>query len=149
MCLFTEQRKMQTATEDIICYKVLIYYKPTNKFFTPRQRFEWNVAEKQNITNDEKVDISKINSESNYWNNELYGKYLVCGGVFHTFKELNPVIRTISISSYNDKYVLAYATCIIPKGTKYYYGLTYGFSPFQLEESYASKKLKIVKYHFL
>ena len=147
MCLLTKERKMRTATEDIICYKVLLYHEPTGKYLSPyNQNFEWDVDKKGAISAKGRVNIAKAGN--------LFG-YFVNGGAFHTYKEYNAPARLLFLSDARNKdakneFKLALATCVIPKGTKYYHGRTStGLTPFLLEDGYASKKLKIQTVSFV
>ena len=141
MCLFTEDRKARIAEEDIECYKLLVYLPLTNKYVSPYQSyFEWDVNNRKAVTNKEKT--SKMPAV-------VSGVYEIEGGVFHTFKKVDPVAKFIfeREDSVKPKLRYALALCVIPKGSKYYSGWTRSRqSPW--EESYASKKLIIKEVSF-
>lgn len=141
MCLVTKDRKAQIAEEDIECYKLLAYLPKTNKYVSPYQSyFEWDVNNRKAVTNKEKT--SKIPSA-------VPGDYVIEGGVFHTFKKVDPVAKFIFAreDSVKSKLRYALALCVIPKGSKYYSGWACFYqSPW--EESYASKKLIIKEVSF-
>ena len=129
MCLYIKLfSKKKTAKEDIICYKYVLSppcygnYKPPSDFKTPFR----DAVVKEGETY--KSKLSRI------WN--------VVGEGLHTFKKPIPTGLMWEIFMYTceDFYL---ATCIIPKGAKYYKGKS--DKDIFFTEGYASSELKYVK----
>lgn len=129
MCLQNYSGK-KIATENIVCYKVLVKNKD-GKLRSCFYRHEWvfgtEYEEKETIT-----DFYEI------------GK-----GAFHSYKNLQDAIDNYNIVRGSwalmggDIDEIIVVECIIPKGTEYYYGYTLDEEP-----SYASKKIKIIGQKF-
>ena len=123
MCLEAYGKKI--ATEDIVCYKVLV--KKEGKLMSLFYKHEW-VFGKEYEEEDPITDFYEIGQ-----------------GAFHSYKNLRDAIDNSNHVS--GSWVLRggaiddiiVVECIIPKGAEYYYGYTLDEEP-----SYASKKIKII-----
>lgn len=147
MCLYIgEHPKQKTAKENIKCYKVLAAYptyekgkideKAETRYFTPYQNMQYYLGE--TIRENGRV---KREYEDGYCG---YADPMpkISGGCLHTFAKLDQ-----AISFANHRYPMytihqewVVVECIIPKGTKYYEGLT---GPRNPKSSYASKVLYV------
>ena len=157
MCLLTEDKKLREAEEDITCYKVLLYKPDYDEYCSPYfPNFRWDVTSGKTIVNTEKIDKTSWETAVNPLLCENKKYYEVAGGVFHTYKDPEQTAKILFLfeKRYGDSTFpivkFALATCVIPKGTKYYLGRTAN-KPYQNaywtllegDENYASKKLII------
>lgn len=143
MCLYIgEHPKQKTAKENIKCYKVLAAY-PTyekgkiieeveTKYFTPYQNTQYYLGE----------TIREEGRVKRGYEDEFRSLPTISGGCLHTFAKLDQ-----AISFANHRYPMytihqewVVVECIIPKGTKYYEGMT---GPRNPKSSYASKVLHV------
>lgn len=128
MCLYTKQRQQKTAETDKTVFKVIVLRN--SQAFTPYV--------------DEPIPYETLNGQRAF---KAKGKtkklrdffgFSIEGGSIHTY-------ALASDAWYSAPYASEFGQpavyeCIIPKGTKYYYGYTYGKTP-----SYASKQIRFVK----
>lgn len=135
MCLYIGNNKVQTAKEDIICYKAVIssgksYRSPCELTFICKQ------SKIENF-------IFKDKSFFPLWVYVLFSKIIdlrpqVSRGGIHTFSYL----QDAKIYFVHNKNVHIFE-CVIPKGTKYIKG---NFtSAFAQDDSYASEEIQFIK----
>ena len=148
MCLETKQVKAEIAKKNIVCYKILSKHVGEKgvEYYSPIYYHFW-------FANKPNKDIHFASSP--YWvkgedKKETFNRdtketcYEVCSGYFHTYKNKEDAMRTVSTSWGEYKYVVV--RCIIPKGTRYYEGdFRYYEGGFGYCECYASQYLKITK----
>ena len=129
MCLRTFQSKQQTAEQGKTAYKIVV--KRDGQFFTPYV--------------DEPIPMEAINGQKAF---KAKGKtlklrdglgYAIEGGNIHTYATASEAffIAESFTRQYGTPFVFE---CVIPKGTKYYYGFGYGRT-----HEYASKQIRFVK----
>ncbi len=123
MCLYTEEERPVTATEDIVCYKV-----------TRREKNEEMVSlyRRSPIKMNQVMTAPKFQTEPRY-----YGKIVEYG--FHSFAELGKAFYEMSSnvsSRYEEFFVIE---CRIPKGSRFWTG------EFSRAKSYVSNKIEYVK----
>lgn len=129
MCLYTFQDTQRTAQQDITVYKVVIIrngntYTPYLETPIPTETLNGHTAFKaQGNTN-------KIRD----WRNQ----FAIEGGNIHTYAIASYAWENALIAQQCEQ--AAVYECVIPKGTKYYSGWTYGH-----RASYASKQIRFVK----
>jgi len=122
MCLYTNEEKPVTATEDIVCYKVTRKWKDEEMvslyMYSP-------------IKMNQVMTAPKFQAKLSYYGEINYG--------FHSFAELNAALCEISeriISKYEEFFVIE---CRIPKGSMVWKG------EFSGAKSYVSNKIEYVK----
>jgi hypothetical protein len=125
MCLFKNVKihpnfRPLRAKSDIVCFKILIKTSD-NRFITPVQRVEISpdcLYHKQPLK-------ASILSYFRFFKYHILGKRgIVTDGFIHTHETLN-------LSIYTPEYYTIFK-CVIPKGTRYYRGLS---------NQYASRKI--------
>ena len=159
MCLFTREKR-KIATEDILCYKVLLHNKSGNYYTSPYARsYKWDIDSKKVVSARGKIECKplpvydEVGNPSPYVSSEKTS--IVSGGCFHTFKSFVDAVRLVKYDSplakWENYYEAEIFECIIPKGTVYYHGAWKSYAGLDIDyifdegsESYASKKL-IVK----
>lgn len=128
MCLYTKQRQQKTAKTDKTVFKVIVLRN--SQAFTPYL--------------DEPIPYETLNGQKAF---KAKGKtkklidffgFSIDGGNIHTYATAADAWNNVNHASEWGQ--PAVYECIIPKGTKYYYGYTYGNTP-----SYASKQIRFVK----
>lgn len=122
MCLYTEEERPVTATEDIVCYKV-----------TRREKNEemMSLYMYSPIKMNQVMTAPKFQAEPSYYGKIDYG--------FHSFAELDAALCEISeriITRYEEFFVIE---CRIPKGSRFWTG------EFSRAKSYVSNKIEYVK----
>lgn len=126
MCLYTEEERPVTATEDIVCYKV-----------TRKKKDEEMVSlcMRSPIKMNQVMTAPKFQAEPSYYGKIDYG--------FHSFAELDAALCEISeriitryITRYEEFFVIE---CRIPKGSRFWTG------EFSRAKSYVSNKIEYVK----
>ena len=112
MCLASRRKTAKVATEDIICYKFAIIRE--NQRLSPFQLTPYKIGE---VMEDKgEVDVTE---------NFLDKKYYIGKGMFHTIARLSDAndFKYYFQALFNtDKYCVY--KCVIPKGTKYYEGIS-------------------------
>lgn len=146
MCLYLnslnkEDNKVKTATEDIVCWKVL-EKTGDNVYRSPYEHYPY----KLNTTiKDDGNRVQNIEKK-------------IYGGCFHTYMNMEDAFQSMTMSNNEvdhirkrwpgkgyprfNCYYSVVVKCIIPKGTKYYEG-TFKNEQNDLARSYASKRLKV------
>lgn len=130
MCLRTYQHTQQTAEQDKTCYKIVV--KREDGYFTPFL--------------DEPIPLEVIKGKKTF---KAKGKtlklkngcgYAIEGGNIHTYIYCSTAIYAVQsfVNTYGG--TLLIFECVIPKGTKYYYGTGYAKT-----HEYASKQIRFVK----
>lgn len=123
MCLKVKNVRSKKATEDILCYKVVLKNhngELTSPFYP---KFVWQVGVE---TGPNERSIRRFIPKD------------IEGGYLHSFSTISGAID-LKIFNINKGRMEIYE-CVIPKGTHYYEGMhSNGFS------GYASKKLKLIK----
>lgn len=122
MCLYTEEERPVTATEDIVCYKV-----------TRKKKDEEMVSlyMYSPIKMNQVMTAPKFQAEPSYYGKIDYG--------FHSFAELDAALCEISeriITRYEEFFVIE---CRIPKGSRFWTG------EFSRAKSYVSSRIEYVK----
>jgi len=126
MCLYTNEEKPVTATEDIVCYKV-----------TRKKKDEEMVSlyMRSPVKMNQVMTAPKFQAEPSYYGKIDYG--------FHSFAELDAALCEISgriitryITRYEEFFVIE---CRIPKGSRFWTG------EFSEAKSYVSNKIEYVK----
>lgn len=165
MCLYSKTGKFEVAEKDLDCYKVVCKSKfvefdefgfgdipwiqsPIKKFFKRLRRTRYFTPYQQKkVTNSVIKGNENLIAEGNEriedprynWNNT----YSVSEGFIHSFSGLSTVLTHFANASLfmsRDGKVYELYKCIIPKGTKYIYGVdSDGVT------SYASKEIKFVE----
>lgn len=151
MCLVTNQSQSKIASKDITCYKVLLkleneisntvfYVSPVRHFIYFSNRTDLNnkvfKAEKAyGLENSPDDDL-----EPTYIDNEPVS-YELNSGFFHMYKDYDSAVKAIKRLVPREKESYAIFECVIPKGSRYYEGVT----SIYLLPSIASDRLKIVK----
>ena len=142
MCLYiAEHPKQKTAKEDIKCYKVLAAYphyekgkiiEGKTKYVSPYRNMQYYLGE----------TIRERGRVKREYEDGFADLPMISGGCLHTFTNLDQAIDFADnrYPSYNIHREWAVVECIIPKGTKYYEGMTGGPNP---RSSYASKVLRV------
>ena len=139
MCLVTKQSESKIASKDITCYKVLLltsdnFYISPHKFFTffenqvnPKKVFKAKKSRwLENVPGDDLVP--------DYMDADTYE---LCSGFFHMYQDYDSAVK--AIRGEKESYVIF--ECVIPKGSRYYEGITSMY----LLPSIASDRLKFVK----
>lgn len=124
MCLYIRSEKKPKGTiavNDIVVYKILVpvYSALTERFTSPFSYFEWSLD--KIYTAKGAIDLIHNGSE-----------YLLEAGAFHSY-----AVEEQAYSNFNRATLFA---AIIPKGTRYWFGVGANYT-----HQYASKSLKIVK----
>ena len=129
MCLLTKQYKQKKADRDIIVFKIVVFRD--SQTFTPYT----GTPIPYELLNGQKPFEANGRTEKCP---DFYG-YTIEGGNIHTYAIAADAWQ---LTHYFPKEwgQPAVYECIIPKGTEYYYGCTYGKTP-----SYASKQIRFVK----
>ena len=143
MCLYiTEHPKQMTAKEDIKCYKVLEAYPTYDKgkiiegetiYISPYQDMQYYLG----------GTIREESRVKREYEDEFGELPMISEGCLHTFTNLDQAIDFVKQRRYplypvHQEWVVV--ECIIPKGTKYYEGVTGVPNP---RSSYASKVLYV------
>ena len=155
MCLVTNQSESKIASKDITCYKVLLKLENeisnTVFYVSPVRHFTY-------FSNRTDLDNKVFKAEKAYWLENYPGddlkqtyidnepvSYELNSGFFHMYKDYDSAVKAVKnapIESY------AVFECVIPKGSRYYEGVT-SFPSFPNNLSFylsiASDRLKIVK----
>ena len=122
MCLITLGSE-QVADRDIVCYKILM--RRTNYFVSPYLEYRYDIPSTVEDTAEEKYFKA------------MRGAKMVGSGFLHAFRTCVAAIHWRGVMRGREPYTLfVIAECIIPEGTRYYFG-TNG--------DICSKKLKLVK----
>lgn len=123
MCLVSENKTPSTSTYDITCYKILI--PVGGKLFTPYRDFLFPVGE---------VVVDEVDKEPS----EVFGRLMIEGGYFHSYKNVNAAKRKIEELKRKvpKGKVLKIYEAQIPNGTPFFEG--------QFEDL-CSKSLKILE----
>jgi hypothetical protein len=122
MCLYTNEEKPVTATEDIVCYKV-----------TRREKDEEMVSlyMYSPIKMNQVMTAPKFQTEPRYYGKIEYG--------FHSFAELDAALYEMAdriVARHEEFFVIE---CRIPKGSRFWTG------EFSRAKSYVSNKIEYVK----
>lgn len=148
MCLLLKENdsKVKIAKENIICYKWLV--KKTDECMeSPYQYKRYTLNSK--MKDYKKSDRTKLTTKERCALNVMYSHEINQGG-FHTFK--NYADAKMLIDTYHTLFQIennasdVIVKCVIPKGTRYWTGVTPALVDYfenQLFESYASKELII------
>ena len=151
MCLITKQSKSKIASEDITCYKVLLKLEneinDTVFYISPVRYFTY-------FSNRTDLDNKVFKAEKAYWLENYPGddlkqtyidnepvSYELNSGFFHMYKDYDSAVKAVKIIVPREKESYAVFECVIPKGSRYYEGVT----SIYLLPSIASDRLKIVK----
>ena len=151
MCLITKQSKSKIASEDITCYKVLLKLEneinDTVFYISPVRYFTY-------FSNRTDLDNKVFKAEKAYWLENYPGddlkqtyidnepvSYELNSGFFHMYKDYDSAVKAVKILVPREKESYAVFECVIPKGSRYYEGVT----SIYLLPSIASDRLKIVK----
>ena len=146
MCLYVKRKKIKTAEEDIVCYKVLKYMKsshsPTGTILcTP---FANQMVSEEIVNGNfdfEAVGTPKIEQEHN-------NEYSISEGYIHTCANKESAdVMYLQCVYYHETYCanqFEIYECVIPKGTRYYEGV-YNNEKRISRASYASEKIRFVK----
>jgi len=118
--------KMEVAKEDIIVYKVFNLLYDNGDLITPYQK----MVMKPNTTY---IDTEKVQKTFNGEVDDETNEYRIEGGVFHSYSD--ELGAEDGVIKWGDGQIVV--KCIIPKGTKFYYGYFGGV------ESFGSKKIII------
>lgn len=145
MCLYTSQRRLKTAKEDIKCYKVLQSVEALDhecpciagtakaqkyQYLTPYQYFPMKPGE--TYTDESRAYIGKHDENDIA---DVGAKY------FHTFTNIRAALDGIVDCCMSGAIIVE---CIIPKGTKYLEGAMFYIPATHGEISaYASKTIKL------
>ena len=144
MCLVTEQLKSKIAFEDITCYKVLLLTSD-NFYISPHRHFTFF----ENQVNPNKV----FKAKKSWWTINIHGDdlelindngidaFTLNSGFFHMYKDYDSAVKAVKILVPREKESYAVFECVIPKGSRYYEGVT----SIYLLPSIESDRLKIVK----
>lgn len=136
MCLYTKNKKAKTASEDLVCYKVLIKNYGTHSCcVTPYAGYV--VEFDKELVADGQKSINHLRMQ------DFHTNYGVKSGFFHTYENYNDALMVARDIKLNKRFTSCYvAKCIIPKGTNYYDGLTAcGYCKEYVAKSYASERL--------
>lgn len=108
MCLLTDWKKPKIADQDILCYKVVERTKDFDVFISEIKKFRYKIGKtyKQHFWN-------LVVKKKGY--NYLEPITTIHGGMFHAYRQIQPIPAICS------EYA-ACLECVIPKGTKYYFG---------------------------
>lgn len=150
MCLelLEENKKILTATEDIVCWKLLIRSiedcgdsgNVQIRYYTPYRCFEYFPG----TTMKDKLRVDKRKSAA-YGLTGLRGNitisHRVTQGCFHTYKNREDAMEEMKKLMVNQYYHGVVVKCVIPKDTKYYEGFYWNVT--QIYPSYASKELVV------
>jgi hypothetical protein len=122
MCLITLSSE-QVADKDILCYKILM--RRTNYFVSPYLEYRYDIPSTVEDTTEENI-LKTIRSYK-----------IVSSGFLHAFRTYIAATHWKEAMQGREPYTsFVIAECIIPAGTRYYFG-TNG--------DICSKKLKLVK----
>ena len=156
MCLYTREKR-KIATEDILCYKVLLHDMSGGYYVSPYARtYKWDinsgkvVAAKGKISCEPLREFDAVGNPGPYITSEK--TRTVNEGCFHTFKSFSDAVRFTKYDSplakWDTDYEMEIFECVIPKGTVYYHGMFKPYVGLDIDylfehgsESYASKKL--------
>lgn len=113
MCLYTKESLFSTATEDITCYKILTV-DSGGKFETPYQH---TPVDNDVILGEKPFDAKGFPSIYEQWNvcsffSAREFKYFVTSGMIHTYVSKPWVFPNTCLFE-----------CIIPKGTRFTFGI--------------------------
>lgn len=128
MCLYTTQDKQLTAEVDKTVFKVVVLR--ASQAFTPYT----DTPISYETLNGQKPFKAKGKTKKLI---DFFG-FSIDGGNIHTYATAADAWNNVNRASEWGQ--PAVYECIIPKGTKYYYGYTYCNTP-----SYASKQIRFVK----
>lgn len=122
MCLYTEEERPVTATEDIVCYKV-----------TRREKNEemMSLYIRSPVKMNQVLTVPKFQAEPSYYGKIEYG--------FHSFAELDAALYEMAgriVARHEEFFVIE---CRIPKGSKFWTG------KFSEAKSYVSNRIEYVK----
>ncbi len=122
MCLYTEEERPVTATEDIVCYKV-----------TRREKNEemMSLYIRSPVKMNQVLTVPKFQAEPSYYGKIEYG--------FHSFAELDAALYEMAgriVARHEEFFVIE---CRIPKGSRFWTG------EFSRAKSYVSNKIEYVK----
>lgn len=135
MCLYTKNRNAFVAEEDIVCYKILIKTKIPFVYKTPIVGTKLikfpNIKTTFKAKGNHIIHLAPIHPTLS--GNDIYE---VAGGFIHTYKNLEGVKSLLERNCFENFTVFK---CIIPKGTNYYKSVN------ELEDEYASEKIKILE----
>ena len=151
MCLVTKQSKSKIASKDITCYKVLLKLENeisnTVFYVSPVRHFTY-------FSNRTDLNNKVFKAEKAYWLENYPGddlkqtyidnepvSYELNSGFFHMYKDYDSAVKAVKRLVPREKESYAVFECVIPKGSRYYEGVT----SIYLLPSIASDRLKIVK----
>ena len=121
MCLITLGSE-QVADKDIVCYKILM--RGTNYFISPYMEYRYNIPSTVEDTAEEKYS-------------ETTRRKMIGSGFLHAFRTYIAAKHWKGVMLGREPYTsFVIAECIIPAGTRYYFGAN---------SDICSKKLKLVK----
>lgn len=114
MCFYITDTIVRTATEDVVCYKILIKTNE-NTYFTPYQGIKVKLGERYDV---EEGDVGGKDIFALQLN---HTDMTVHGGAFHSYKYKNAAFFNLMESPdlCSRNYSLVLVEAIIPEGTKY------------------------------
>ena len=138
-----------TAKEDIVCWKVLLWFPRYGTYMSPYQSQVYQLESTVKTDAPWEMDEYKIVMVgTDPEDKQLNVTHMVSSGGYHTFRDKQDAVNFAKwwwYSSSNCVNIPVVAKCIIPKGTEYYdgYFAAFGYNDGFLVPSFASKSLTV------